>query len=65
MAALSLTGNDIHKAEMENYRKFGHTLGSIQHIDFMSRIDIFYTTLSYNSNCDTYTSWFLIYQELC
>ena len=29
---------------MEYHGKFGHTLGSIQHISFMSRIDICYAT---------------------
>ena len=41
MAALPLTVNALHKAEMEYRGKFGHTLGRIQHIDRMSRIDIF------------------------
>ena len=43
MSALSLTGNALHKAEMEYHGKFGHTIGRIQHIALMSRIDIFYT----------------------
>ena len=29
---------------MEYHGKFGHTLGRIQHIDLMIRIDLFYTT---------------------
>ena len=29
---------------MEYHANFGHTLGSIQHIDLMSRIDICYTS---------------------
>ena len=44
MAALPLTGHLLHKAEMEYHGKFGHTLGRIQHISFMIRIDIFYAT---------------------
>ena len=44
MAALLLTGNDLHKTEMEYHGNFGHTLGSMQHISLMSRIDICYTT---------------------
>ena len=41
MFAIPLTGNYLHKKEMEYYGKFGHTLGRIQHIAFMSRIHIF------------------------
>ena len=44
MAALPLTGHDLHKSEMEYHGKFGHTLGRIQHIALMSRIEIFYAT---------------------
>ena len=44
MAALPLTGNSLHKAETEYHGKFGHKLGSIQHISLMSIIDIFYAT---------------------
>ena len=44
MAALTLTGNDLRKAEMEHHGKFGHNLGWMQHIALMTRIDIFYTT---------------------
>ena len=43
MNTLPLTCNSLHKTEMENHRKFGHTLGKIQHIALMSRIVIFYT----------------------
>ena len=46
MASLPLTGNSIHKAEMEYHDKFEHTLGRIQHIALMSRIDICYTICS-------------------
>ena len=42
MDALILTVNVFHKSEMEYHGKFGHTLGSIQHIALMSRIDICY-----------------------
>ena len=41
MPALTLTGNSLHKSEMEYHGKFGHTLGRIQHISLISRIDIF------------------------
>ena len=41
ISALPLTGHSLHKAEMEYQGKFGHTLGKIQHISIMSRIDIF------------------------
>ena len=44
MAALSLTGHALHNAEMEYHGKFGHTLGRIQHISLMSRIDLCYAT---------------------
>ena len=39
LAALTLTGHALHKVEMEYYGKFVHTLGRIQHIALMSRID--------------------------
>ena len=42
LAALPLTEHALHKAEMEYHGKFGHTLGRIQHIDIMSRIDLCY-----------------------
>ena len=44
MAAIPLTGNSLQKTEMEYHRKFGHTLGRIQHIYIMSRISICYTS---------------------
>ena len=44
MAALSLTENRLSKAYMEYHVKFGYTLGRIQHIALMSRINIFYST---------------------
>ena len=44
MSVLTLTVNALHKAEMEYHGKFGHTLVRIQHIDIMSRIEIFYAT---------------------
>ena len=44
MADLPLTGHDLHNAKLEYHGKFGHTLGRIQHIYLMSRIDICYTT---------------------
>ena len=44
MAAIPLTGNVPHMAEMEYHGKFGHTLGRIQHIYPMNRIDICYAT---------------------
>ena len=43
MAALPLTGNVLHKSEMEYHGKFGHTLGMIKHIAIMSMIYICYT----------------------
>ena len=42
MAALQLTRHALHKAEVEYHGKFGHTLGRIQYISLMSRIEIFY-----------------------
>ena len=44
MAALTLTGHALQKSEMEYHGKFGHTLGRIQHIALMSRIDLCYAT---------------------
>ena len=41
MDVLQLTGNALHKSEMEYHGNFGHDIGSIQHIACMSRIDIF------------------------
>ena len=41
MAEIPLTGNAFHKSEMEYHGKFGHTLGRIQHISPMIRIEIF------------------------
>ena len=42
MAALPLTGNAFHKAEMKYHGKFGHTLGRIQHIAIIIIIGISY-----------------------
>ena len=36
--SLPLTGNALHKLEMEYHGKFGHTLGRIHHIALMSII---------------------------
>ena len=44
MAALVLPGNVHYKAEMEDHGKFVHTLGRIQHISLMIRLDICYAT---------------------
>ena len=44
MAAIPLTGHALQKAEMEYHGKFGHTLGRIEHIALMSRIDLCYAT---------------------
>ena len=44
MAGLTLIGNDLRKADMEYNGKFGHTIGRIQHIDIMSRSELFYKT---------------------
>ena len=41
LAALPLTRHALHKAEMEYHRKFGHTLGRIEHISLMSIIVFF------------------------
>ena len=46
MAILSLTRNSLHKAEMECNGKFLHTIGRIQNIYPMIRIEIFYATCS-------------------
>ena len=43
MAALPLTVNSLCKEEMEYHGNFGHTIGRIQQIDIMIRIDICYT----------------------
>ena len=54
MAALPLTGDALHKTEMEYHGKLGHTLGRIQHIALMSRIDNLLHSLPYgNPNCAT------------
>ena len=42
MAALPVTKNDFHKAEMEHHGKVVHTIGRIQNIDIMSKIEICY-----------------------
>ena len=47
MNALTLTGNEFNKAEMEYHGKFGHNLGRTQHIAIMSRIDIFMQPVVY------------------
>ena len=39
--ALPLTGNALHKAEIEYHGKFGPALGRVHHIFIMIRIDIF------------------------
>ena len=44
MAALTLTGNALHKAVLEYHEKSGHTIGRMQHIGLMSRTDICYAT---------------------
>ena len=44
MAALPLTWNSPNKAEIEYHGNFVHTIGRIQHISHMSRIDIYYAT---------------------
>ena len=44
MSELALTVNSFHKSEMECHGNFGHYLGRTQHVDLMSRIDIYYTT---------------------
>ena len=44
MAFLPLTGHALNKEEMGYHGKFGHTLGTIQHISLMIKIEIYYTT---------------------
>ena len=44
MDALPLTGHALYKAKMEYHGKFVHTLGRIQHIAPMSRIELFNAT---------------------
>ena len=44
MAAITLAGNALNKAEMESNGKFGYTLGRIHHIALMSRLGICYTS---------------------
>ena len=44
MAALQLTINDLRKAEMEYHGNFGPTLGRVQKIALMSRIETYYTS---------------------
>ena len=46
MDELPLTGHALHNTEMEHHGKFGLTLGKIQHIAVMSRLDFFYATCS-------------------
>ena len=50
IAALQLAGNDLHREEIEYNGKFGHTLGRIQHISLMSRIDILTQPFVYQPN---------------
>ena len=40
MAALKLIGNAHHKAEMEYYETFWHTLGRIKHIALICIIEV-------------------------
>ena len=44
LAVLPLTGHSLHKAEMEYRGKFGHTLGRVQHIAPIIRIELCYAT---------------------
>ena len=46
MAELPLTGHTLCNVDMEYYGKFVHTIGWIQHIAIMNRIDICYTACS-------------------
>ena len=43
MSALPLSGNTLHKVEMEYHGKFGHTIGRIVHIDLIGILKIYYT----------------------
>ena len=53
---------------MEGRGKFEYTLGNIEHIDIMIRIDIFYATchleMTSNPKCFTYSSWFPRHKEI-
>ena len=44
MVELPLTVNALHNLEMEYHETFGHTLGIVQHIALMSKLDICYAT---------------------
>ena len=44
MSTFLLTRHALNKSKMKYHEKFGHTLGRIEHIALMSRIDIYYTT---------------------
>ena len=44
MATLPITGHALNKVELEYHGKFGHTLGMIQQISLMGRIDTFNAT---------------------
>ena len=46
IVTLPLKGNTLRKEEIEYIGNFGHTIGRIQHIDPISRIDICYATYS-------------------
>ena len=42
MAAIALTGNALSNSKMEYHGKCGHTLGRIQHIAIMIKLNICY-----------------------
>ena len=46
MFAMELTGNTLHKTELEHHGELGHNLGRIKHIYLMSRFNICYETCS-------------------
>ena len=64
MAVVTLKINALHKAEMEYYGKFGHTIGQIQYIDIMRRNDIYYTTFRFGNQTVLYPFPGLWYQEM-
>ena len=55
MSALPLSGNSINKEEIKYHGKFGRTIGWIQHIDIMIRIDIYYIACRQETQTVSYT----------
>ena len=66
MTALPLTGNALHKAELEYHGKFGHNLGMIQQIYLMIRIDICYSTCRLSNQTVAHNLYvFQGFQDMC